>query len=35
MQSDGDKKIELKPGFNMDHDNDVRMILLPILICCM
>lgn len=25
MQTDGDKKIELKPGFYMEHDKDVCM----------
>jgi hypothetical protein len=33
MQSDGDQKIELKPGFYMEHDKDVCMILLPVLVC--
>lgn len=33
MQSDGDKKIELKPGYYMEHDKDVRMIPLPVLVC--
>jgi hypothetical protein len=26
LQSDGDKKIELKPGFYMEHDKDVTTI---------
>jgi phosphoglycolate phosphatase len=29
--SDGDKKIELKPGFYMEHDKDVTTI--PTLVC--
>jgi phosphoglycolate phosphatase len=31
LQTDGDKKIELKPGLYMEHDEDVRMILLHVL----
>jgi hypothetical protein len=27
VQTDGDKKIELKPGFYMEHDKDVSVIL--------
>lgn len=29
--TDGDKKIELKHGFYMEHDEDVCMVLLHIL----
>ena len=25
LQADGDKKIELKPGFLMEHDKDVSL----------
>ena len=32
MQTDGDKKIELKPGFYMEHDKDVSMIIVHLLI---
>lgn len=31
LQTDGDKKIELKPGLYMEHDEDVRMIFLHVL----
>lgn len=26
--TDGDKKIELKPGFYMEHDEDVRAVVV-------
>ena len=32
VQTDGDKKIELKPGFYMEHDKDVSMIIVPLLV---
>lgn len=28
FQEDGDKKIELKPGFMMEHDEDVKIVFL-------
>lgn len=35
LQEDGGKKIELKPGFLMEHDKDVSLLLfsyLPLLL---